>query len=205
MSSHLWWYVARASGIVAWGLVSASVAMGLWLSLRLTRRRPKPAWVLDLHRFLGGLSVTFIGIHLAGLVADSYVSFGPGELLVPLASAWSPVAVAWGIVAMYMLLAVEATSLMMRRIPRRLWHGIHLTSYAVFALSTIHLVAAGTDSGNPVLQWAVLVVTGLIGFLTAARLLGARRGGANAPARPQSVSGTRTARAGGPEVVARLR
>ena len=46
MPSHTWWYTARASGIVAWVLVSSAVLMGLSLSLRLTRRRPKPAWVL---------------------------------------------------------------------------------------------------------------------------------------------------------------
>jgi len=173
MSQHLWWYVARASGVVSWVLVSASVVFGLSLSLRLTRR-PKPAWVLDLHRFLGGLSVVFVGVHLVGLVADSYVNFGPSELFVPLASAWKPVPVAWGIVGLYLLLAVEATSLVMRRLPRRFWRAVHFTSYGVFALATLHMFTAGTDAGNPALQWAGLGVCALVGFLTVARMLGAR-------------------------------
>jgi sulfoxide reductase heme-binding subunit YedZ len=140
----VWWYVARASGVVALVLASCSVAWGVALSSRATRR-PKPAWVLDLHRFLGGLTVVFIGVHLAGLVADNYTHWAARDLFVPLATRWHPVPVAFGIVALYVLVAVEATSLLMRRLPRRLWHAIHLSSYALWALALIHAVYAGTD------------------------------------------------------------
>ncbi len=174
MNQHLWWYVARASGVVSWVLVSASVVFGLSLSLRLTRK-PKPAWVLDLHRFLGGLSVLFVGVHLVGLVLDSYAKFGLSELFVPLASAWKPVPVAWGVVALYLLLAVEATSLGMKHLPRKFWRVVHFTSYGVFALSTLHMFTAGTDASNPLLQWAGLGVTAVVVFLTIARMLGAKR------------------------------
>ena len=47
------------------------------------------------------------------------MDIGPAELFVPLASAWKPGAVAWGVVALYLLLAIEITSLLQRRIPRR--------------------------------------------------------------------------------------
>ena len=71
MSAQLWWYTARAGGLVAWALATASVVWGLLLSGRITRK-PKPAWVLDLHRFLGALTVVFVGRarprHLARLV-----------------------------------------------------------------------------------------------------------------------------------------
>jgi len=174
MDPHLWWYVARASGIVGWVLVTASVVYGLWVSLRLTRKRPRPAWVLDLHRFLGGLSVVFVGVHLAGLVADSYAHFGLSELLVPFASSWKPTAVAWGIVGVYLLVAVEATSLLMRRLPRRFWRAIHLSSYGIFAVSTIHMFTAGTDAGNAALQWGAVVGTTAVAFLTITRVLAGR-------------------------------
>lgn len=174
MSTQLWWHVARASGIVGWALVTASVVFGLWVSLRLTRARPRPAWVLDLHRFLGGLSVIFVGVHLAGLVADSYAHFGLGELLVPFASSWKPTAVAWGIVGVYLLVAVEATSLVMRRLPRRLWRAIHLSSYGIFVFSTIHMFTAGTDAGSAALQWSAAIGTALVLFLTITRILSGR-------------------------------
>jgi sulfoxide reductase heme-binding subunit YedZ len=173
VNTHLWWYVARSSGIVAWILVTAAVVWGLLLSLRLTKR-PRPAWVLDLHRFLGGLGVAFVGVHLAGLVADSYTHFGPASLLMPLASAWRPVAVAWGVVAFYLLVAVELTSLMMRRLPRRIWHAVHLSSYGVFALTTVHALTAGTDTTTSWARWFALSSCTVVGFLTLVRMLDAR-------------------------------
>jgi predicted ferric reductase len=174
VNPHLWWYIARASGLVAWVLVTASVVWGLILSTRLTRR-PKPAWFLDLHRFLGGLSVAFVGVHLAGLVADNYTHFGLASLFVPLASAWHPVAVAWGVVGMYLLVAIEITSLLMRRLPRRLWRAVHFTSFGLFAFTTVHALTAGSDAGNLVVQWFALGSCAGVGFLTLLRILSSRR------------------------------
>ena len=47
----------------------------------------------------------------------------------PFASSYKPAAVALGVVAMYLLLAIELTSLAMRKLPRRTWHAVHLTSF----------------------------------------------------------------------------
>ena len=74
--------------------------------------------MLDLHKFLGTLSLVFVAVHLGALWADNYVHFGASELFVPMASTWRPGAVAWGIVAMYLLVAIQLTSWAMRRLPR---------------------------------------------------------------------------------------
>lgn len=140
------WYVARSSGLVAWGLVVASMAWGILLATRVLGRRPRPSWLLSLHRFLGGLAVVFVGVHVVALVADSYVHFGVADVLVPLASSWHPAAVAFGIVSFYVLLAVEITSLLRQRLSNRAWRSVHLLSYALFAMSTVHLLTAGTDA-----------------------------------------------------------
>jgi sulfoxide reductase heme-binding subunit YedZ len=140
----LWWYVARASGVTAMVLASSSVVWGVALSSRLTRR-PRPAWVLDLHRYLGGLTVTFVGVHLGGLVADNFTHWGLSDLFVPLATNWHPIPVAFGIVGFYLLIAVEITSLLMKRLPRRVWYAIHLSSYGLWVLAMVHSFTAGTD------------------------------------------------------------
>ena len=59
MTSQITWYAARASGIVAWALAAASVVWGLALSTRALGRTPRPAWLFDLHRFLGGIALAF--------------------------------------------------------------------------------------------------------------------------------------------------
>lgn len=175
MTEHLAWYLARSTGLVALALATASVAWGLLFSTRLLQGRPSPKWLLDLHRFLGGLTVLFTALHLGALVADSYVEFGPAELLVPMASAWRPEAVAWGVVAMYLLVAVEATSLVMNRLPRPLWRRIHQASYAVFWLAVVHGARAGTDAGTPAVRIATTAAVLLVVFLTGYRVLAVRR------------------------------
>jgi hypothetical protein len=178
VNPKLWWYVARASGFVTWGLVSASVIWGLALSGRVTKR-PRPAWLLDLHRFLGGLAVVFLGVHLSALVADNYTHFGPADLLVPLASRWRPGAVAWGVVGLYLLVAIELTSLAKRKLSERVWHSVHLTSFGLFVVATVHAFTAGTDARNEMVQWLALGSSALVAFLLVFRVLTLRARGAS--------------------------
>jgi DMSO/TMAO reductase YedYZ heme-binding membrane subunit len=174
MNPHAWWYLARATGYVAWGLVTTSVITGLVFSGRLVTRRPTPAWTLDLHRFLAATAVVFTGLHVAGLVADRYVHFGPAEVLVPLASSWRPGAVALGVVALHLLAAIEISSLVVRRLPRRLWRAIHLASYLLFWTATFHLLSAGTDATHPVSRLAAALAIAAVVALTLVRSLGGR-------------------------------
>lgn len=174
MTAQLGWHVARASGIVAWALLSASVVVGLLLSTRLTRGRPTPAWLTDMHRFLGGAAVTFTGLHVAGIVADTYVHFGLADVLVPGASSWRPGAVALGVVSLYLLAAIELTSLFMRRLPRALWRRVHMASFGLFWLATFHFLLAGTDAGHPLARWGTNLTALAVMFLTFVRVLSPR-------------------------------
>jgi methionine sulfoxide reductase heme-binding subunit len=192
--SHLFWYTARAAGIVAWGLLSASVIWGLWLSGRVRPFGARPAWILDLHRFLGGLATIFVGVHVAAILADSYTSFGPTDVLVPFASAWHPVAVAWGIVGMYLLLAVELTSLARRHLPNKFWRLTHLAALPLFVVSTIHYVSAGTDASNRISLAAIGAVCGTVAVLFARRMSEVRaRGGVLPGPSPAVAAGPRSA------------
>lgn len=170
MNQQLLWYSVRASGIVAWVLVSASVSWGLLLAAKRTKR-PRPAWVLDLHRFLGGLTWAFITVHLVALIFDRWVGFGLADVFVPMASSYRPGAVAWGIVATYLLAAIQVTSLLMNRIPRRAWHAVHLSSFVVFASSTAHALMAGTDGQRLLARGVAVAVTAAVSGLGAWRVI----------------------------------
>ena len=171
VSNELWWYVARSSGLVAWAAALGSVLCGLALSTKALGPRPRRPWLLDLHRFLAGLAVGFVSLHVVALVADNYISFGWTEVLVPFASSYRPTAVAWGVVAFWLLALVEVTSLVRNRLPRRVWFRIHLASYVVAVASTLHGLQAGTDSGNPVFTWVSLLWLGGTGFFLIYRVL----------------------------------
>jgi DMSO/TMAO reductase YedYZ heme-binding membrane subunit len=145
MGAQFWWFVTRASGIVAWLMLAASVIWGVVLSTKAFPERRRPAWLLDLHRWLGGLAMTFLAIHLSALVADNYTHFGLADIAVPFASSWKSGAVALGVVAAWLLVAVEVTSLAMKHLPRKAWRAIHLTSYVTFWLTSLHGAFAGSD------------------------------------------------------------
>jgi predicted ferric reductase len=140
------WYVARSSGIVAWALVVATIGWGLLFATKVLGRRPTPAWTLSLHRYLGALTLAFVGVHVGGVLLDTYTDFGITDVLVPFTGSWHPLAVAWGIVGMYLLVAIEITSLLRHRMSKHAWHAVHLLSYLLFALTTVHLLTAGTDA-----------------------------------------------------------
>jgi predicted ferric reductase len=174
-TQQLWWYVARSGGIVALLLTGMSVIWGLALSTKVMDGTPSPKWLLSLHKWLGALSVTFTGIHVGGLMLDNYVHFGLTDILVPFASDWQPGAVAWGIVTAYLLLAVQISSTFMRRIPRRWWKGIHMTSWLLFWTGLVHGITAGTDAGQPLYVAATATMTLVVLFLTIMRTLTTKR------------------------------
>jgi methionine sulfoxide reductase heme-binding subunit len=177
MRPEVWWYAARSSGLVAWALLTASTCIGLAQSSRLLRGLAKGPWVLDLHRHLAMLTVVFTGVHVVALWADSFVTFGPLELFVPMVSRWQPGAVAWGVVSLYLLLAVQLTSLLMRHIRRRIWHAVHLSSLALFVMATAHGIQAGTDISSTVVEWIGWSAAALLTFAGVFRLLSINGGG----------------------------
>jgi len=135
---------------MTWSVATASLVLGLLMSTKAMGKDPGFPWLLDLHRFFSGLAFGFLGLHLVTLWADSYVTFGWTEIFVPFESEWRAGAVAWGILAMYLMAAVEFSSLLKDRLPERLWHGIHLSSFAVLVFGTIHAWQAGSDVHNPI-------------------------------------------------------
>ena len=185
ISGSLPWYVARASGLVAWGLLAAAVVWGLLMTSKVLRGRVKNAWLLDLHRSLGGLALAFTGVHVLAIMSDTYVHFGLTSVLVPLASHWHPLAVAWGVVSLYLLAAVELTSLARRRLAHRLWRRVHMLSFPLFVSSSVHGLTAGTDARRPMILITAALTAVAVAVLAAVRLqVRAERG------RPGTGAGT---------------
>lgn len=171
MDTRLWWFVTRSSGMVAAVLLALTLVWGLLLSTRLIRRRGLPAWLADLHRYLGGLTVAFLGVHLTSLLLDDHVHFSFVDLFVPFASAWRAGPVAWGVGAFWLLVVVEGSSLLTRKLPRTTWRRLHLLSYPVALMTAVHAATAGTDAANPAFRWTSIVLVATLTFLTLVRIL----------------------------------
>ena len=85
----------------------------------------------------------FGAVAAIALVGCASMSGGVGKILGAVVGA-----LIMGVIAFYFLVLVEASSLMMKKLPRPVWHGIHLTAYISFVLATAHGVYAGTDRTN---------------------------------------------------------
>ncbi len=170
MNGYLIWDVARASGLVTLALVSGSVLAGLAMSLRSSRRPAARAWMQDLHRFLGATAVAFLGVHIGSILLDTYTHFGPVNVLVPFTGSWHPGAVAWGIVGMYLMLAVELTSLARRHLPLGVWRATHLATIPLFGFSVVHALTAGSDRHSVYLRAGVAATVAAVVGLALARV-----------------------------------
>ncbi|WP_162941735.1 ferric reductase-like transmembrane domain-containing protein [Desertimonas flava] len=168
MNEQVWWYLARAAGVMTLVLLVAALVLGVLLATRAMKPHDRPAWLLAMHRWLSSLVVVGTAIHVLALVADDFVHFGPIEVLVPMASTWRPVAVTFGVVAMWILVVVHVSSLLMKRLPKRLWRRLHSLSAVLVWCAVVHGALAGTDAGSPVYQavaWLLVstaVAAGLI-------------------------------------------
>ena len=168
-TSGLTWEIARAGGFVAYGLLTASVAIGLILSLKWRSPRWTRFITNELHRFVTLLAIVFTVIHTLMVAIDPFIKFTPLEVLVPFVSHYRPLWIALGIVAMDLLIAVYASEWVRPHVGYRWWRRFHCLAFAVFALALIHGIGTGSDSRTP---WAIgvyVVSVVLVGALISVR------------------------------------
>ena len=193
MNPHIWWYISRASGIVAWITLTASVLWGIVLVTDLFPKQRRAAWLLGMHRWLAGLTFFFIAGHLVTLLFDSYAKFSVRAVLVPYASTWRPTAIAVGVIGFWLLIAIEVTALAMKRFSKNWWRNIHIASYGVFWAVCIHGALAGTDSNKAIYMVTAIVALAAVVFAASYRTLSRdlpKRRPAHARRRPSSLRAT---------------
>lgn len=165
------WDVARAGGVTAYILLTLAVAVGLALTLHWQSNRWPRLINSELHNFLTLLALVFVGVHVLAVWVDPFTHFGWNEMLVPLASHYRPVWMAFGIVGLYLGLAIGLSTWLRSSIGYAWWRRLHVLTLALYALVTVHGIATGSDTRT---WWGIaLYVTSvaLVGGLTWRRLL----------------------------------
>lgn len=175
ISQHAWWLAGRASGVVALALVTLSVGIGLTMSARLMRRPGLARRLTAVHEQAALAGLVAIAVHGLTLLGDPWLHPGLSGITVPFVSAYRPFWTGLGIVGGW-LAAVLGLSFYVRRwIGPRLWRRAHRATVAVYALSLLHTIGAGTDAGSPWLRWAMIITAVPIVLLLLARVLPRRR------------------------------
>jgi DMSO/TMAO reductase YedYZ heme-binding membrane subunit len=159
------WILARAGGLLAYGLLTTAILAGGVLKARPFGRALRPAAVTDVHRFLALLGLGAVALHGAALVLDDAVEIAPAALLVPGLVSYRPLPTALGVLAGELMLLVYVSFPLRRRIGTRAWRRLHWLTYLVFALATVHGVAAGSDSDR---TWALVLYGAATGAVVAA-------------------------------------
>jgi methionine sulfoxide reductase heme-binding subunit len=180
------WYAARAAGVVAYLLLSSSVALGLLLAGKQHFERWPRFALEDVHRFAGLLGGFFIAFHVLLIGIDSQAHLGLGGLIVPFTSDYRPLWTGLGIVAAELLVALAFTNHYRKRLPHVVWRRLHYLNFAVWLAATAHGLGAGTDSGSGWLLALYAAAGGSVAALAARRFSRARtRTPRSAPSRPE--------------------
>lgn len=138
------WIVARAAGLVAFGLLTLSTWLGLAMSTRILGTRRQKA-LLGWHRTLVWTALSMLVLHAGALLLDPVMRFGLSAALVPLAAPWRAGAVAMGVVAGWLSLMLALSFRARRRLGQRTWRTLHYASFGAFGLALGHALYAGTD------------------------------------------------------------
>jgi sulfoxide reductase heme-binding subunit YedZ len=149
------WYLARGTGVVSLGLLTAIVALGISAHTSAgTRRVPRFATAL-LHRNLSLLVLVFLAVHIATSVLDPFAAISWTDAVIPLGASYRPVWLGLGAVAFDLLLALAITSLVRARLGLRLWRSIHWLAYACWPIALVHALGTGSDVRSGWLLWVV--------------------------------------------------
>jgi sulfoxide reductase heme-binding subunit YedZ len=142
------WVVGRGLGIAGYLALTVLTCIGLWLRhpWRLRRASLRPAPLIRVHAVIAALTGVLIVGHIVALVLDRYAGVGVAGAAVPGQSGYRPFAVALGTLSIYLGLAVGGTAALAGRLFGRSWRAIHRLSFAVFGLTWLHGLLAGSDT-----------------------------------------------------------
>jgi len=181
------WYAARAAGVVAYLLLSSSVALGLLLAGK-ERLDRWPRFALeDVHRFAGLLAGWFIGLHVLAIAIDSQAHIGLAETVIPFSAHYRPLWTGLGVVAAELLVALAVSNHYRKRLSHLVWRRLHYLNFGVWLAATGHGLGAGTDAGSGWLLALYAASTSAVAALAVRRFARHERASTR-PRRPEAAS-----------------
>lgn len=180
-NQHIWWLASRASGIVALGLITASVTLGLLMANKLWRGRA----AAGLHEQLSIAGLGAIAAHGLTLLGDPWLHPGLGGITLPFTMGYRTGFTGLGIVAGYVSAALGLSFYARRTIGAKLWRKLHRFTPVAYVLAMVHTIGAGTDASTPWLRTFMLATALPIAVLFVKRMLPSRSATRKRPMREQ--------------------
>jgi predicted ferric reductase len=139
------WYATRATGLVTLLLLTVSVLLGILTAGRFSSDKWPRFLSQGLHRNISLLALVFLAVHVGTTVIDTYTSISLMAAFIPFTSSYKTVWLSLGAVALDLLVALVATSLVRQRIGHRAWRRLHWLAYACWPVAMAHGLGIGTD------------------------------------------------------------
>jgi predicted ferric reductase len=167
-----YWYLSRASALVAYGLLWLSMLLGLSITNKLARLWPGGPVAFDLHEYASWLGLAFALFHALILMGDHYINYSLVQVFMPFASTgYKPVWVGLGQLGFYLMALVTLSFYVRKQIGAKTWRLIHYASFAMFLLALIHGLLSGTDTSVPAVVGMYWLTGGSFLFLLVYRIL----------------------------------
>lgn len=189
----LWW-ASRAFGFVSYVALWLAMLTGVMLSTQRLPKRVDRKVLFELHQQWTLAAVAATALHVLAVVTHPEAGVGLLGALVPYASRELTGPIALGVFAMWGLGLLAVTSWLRSRIAPTTWRVIHASAFGAFLVALAHSVAAGTDSGQPVVQWlyattgSALVLAIVVRIVSAVVARTARRPASRATHRERTAS-----------------
>lgn len=142
--------ISAVLGLVAVGIFTAQILLGLLLSVGYNPRRQFPRQNVKLftfHNWLGYIGLSTAVIHPLVLLLSSTAGFTLFDVFVPIWSPTQPFQNTLGAIAFYLVAFVVLTSYFRTVFGRHRWKQLHYTAYAAAAVFYVHGTLA-----DPLLQ-----------------------------------------------------
>lgn len=139
------WYLSRASGIIAYTLFWLAVVFGLLLSTRLGKHF-NAARVFALHQYLSLIAVGFAAFHAGVLLADNFLNLNLWQILLPFGFQTERVGVALGQLGFWLLFICAFSFYIKKYIGQSAWRWLHFLTFLSYMFISIHVFMVGTDS-----------------------------------------------------------
>src|SRR5260370_41056486 len=140
------WDVARAGGFTAFGLLTLSVAIGLALTLHWQSSRWPRLINSELHNVVTLPVLIFTGVHVVAVWIAPFTNFGWNEVFIPFVSHYRPLWMAFGIVALYLGIAIGISTWLRPHIGYKWWRRLHVLTLLLYGLVVVHGIATGSDT-----------------------------------------------------------
>ena len=171
MNDTLLWYTTRGAGVVSMVLLSGVMALGMLTRARAGGRRWPRFLTAALHRDLSLMALVFLALHIVTAVGDPYTHLGITAAVVPFGSYYRTFWLGLGTIAVELMLAVAATSLLRARIGQRAWRAVHWLAYGCWPIAIVHGLGTGTDAGSTWMSATTVLCVAAVVAAGAFRLL----------------------------------